>query len=100
MKYSFLPPAVSELQEAIDYYNHQQEGLGTEFRDEVYRTVGRILEYPNAWARLSRRTRRCRTHCFPYGLVYGMVGDMVLILAVAHLSREPMYWKNRLSDLP
>ena len=84
MKYSFLPPAESEWQEAIDHYNDQREGLGTELREEVHGTIGRILEYPNAWAKLSRRTRRFRTHRFPYSVV----ADTILIIAVAHLSRE------------
>ena len=63
----FLDPADAEFVDAIAYYNLQSEGLGYEFAAEVKRTIGRILQYPEAWTPLSKRTRRCRTNRFPYG---------------------------------
>ncbi|MCX6842316.1 MAG: type II toxin-antitoxin system RelE/ParE family toxin, partial [candidate division WOR-3 bacterium] len=35
---------------------------------------------------------------FPYGLVYGQEADAIVIVAVAHLHREPRYWMGRLDD--
>jgi hypothetical protein len=31
----------------------------------------------------------------PYGLVYQVRSDKILILAVMHLSRRPDYWRDR-----
>jgi len=53
MKIEFLPPAIAELTDAISYYNVQSEGLGYEFAAEVKRTLERIVQYPNAWFKLS-----------------------------------------------
>jgi toxin ParE1/3/4 len=39
--------------------------------------------------------RRCLTQKFPYGILYTIEPDYILILAVMHCSREPGYWKNR-----
>lgn len=64
MEIDFLPPAKSELTEAISYYNAQSEGLGYKFAVEVKRTLERIVQYPDAWSKLSNRTRRCRTNRF------------------------------------
>jgi len=96
MNVHFLAAAEAELHEAIAYYNGQSEGLGYEFAAEVNRAIGRILQYPDAWAKLSARTRRCRTNRFPYGLVYQVRGDTVLIVAVMHLRRHPDSWRSRM----
>jgi plasmid stabilization system protein ParE len=45
---------------------------------------------------LSQNTRRCRTHRFPYGIIYQAKRDEILIVAVAHLHREPDNWLERL----
>ena len=96
MKVDFLDPAESEFIKAVGYYNGESEGLGYEFAAEVKRTIGRIVEYPNAWAQLSKRSLRCRTNRFPYGVIYQVRGDIILIIAIMHLHREPKSWKDRL----
>jgi len=98
MKIEFLPPARAELTDAISYYNTQSEGLGYEFAAEIKRTLGRIAQYPDAWFKLSKRTRRCRTNRFPYGVIYQIREDTLLIVAIMHLSREPESWKSRLRN--
>ena len=65
--YEFLEPAQIELEEQVKYYNEQEAGLGYDFAREVADTIARILRYPEAWTKLSKRTRRCRTKRFPYG---------------------------------
>ena len=98
MKIEFLPPARAELTDAISYYNTQSEGLGYEFAAEIKKTLGRIAQYPDAWFKLSKRTRRCRTNRFPYGVIYQIREDTLLIVAIMHLSREPESWKSRLRN--
>lgn len=96
MRVEFLDPAFSEFVESIAFYNLQSEGLGYEFAIEVKRAIGRILQYPEAWALLSKHTRRCRTSRFPYGLIYQIRTDMILIIAVQNLHKHPDSWKTRL----
>lgn len=96
MEIIFLPPAKAELADATSYYNMQSEGLGYEFAAEVKRTLERIVQYPDAWFKLSKRTRRCRTNRFPYGVIYQVRKETILIVAVMHLSREPGTWKSGL----
>ena len=69
MNIEFLNTAEEEFEEAIDFYNAQSGGLGFEFSAEVKRTLGRIIQYPEAWVCISKRTRRCRTKKFPYGVI-------------------------------
>jgi hypothetical protein len=96
MNVVFLDTAKTEFNKAISYYNDQSEGLGFEFAAELKRTIGRITEYPEAWAPLSKRTRRCRTNRFPYGIVYQIRNNTILIVAVMQLHKHPNSWKLRL----
>lgn len=98
-EYEFLEPAQFELEEEVKYFNEQQEGLGYEFAKEVADTISRILKYPEAWSKLSKRTRRCRTRRFPYGVIYQIRADKILVVAVAHLRREPFYWRDRIGSI-
>lgn len=96
MRIKFLVLAEDEFVDTIFYYNMQSEGLGYEFASEVKRTIERIIQYPKAWSKLSKRTRRCRTKRFPYGIIYQIREEYLLIVAVMHMSREPQAWKSRL----
>ena len=95
MKVEFLDVAEAEFVEAITYYNQQSEGLGYEFAAEVRRTINRITQYPEAWTPLSERTRRCRTNRFPYGVIYQIRFDKLLVIGVMHLRQDPQKWKYR-----
>jgi len=95
MKYSFHPSAQFELNEAIAYYEECRRGLGLAFAKEVSSTIHRIIQFPEAWSPLSENTRRCVTNRFPYGIIYQIIGDEILILAVTQLNRKPGYWQDR-----
>jgi len=98
MKIDFLSPATAEFKDTIAHYNLQSEGLGFEFAAEVKRTLERIVQYPEAWSPLSKRTRRCRTNRFPYGVIYQIRGEIILVVAIMHLSRAPRMWESRLKN--
>jgi hypothetical protein len=95
----FLVPARTELNEAITYYNEQRNGLGFRFSDEVKRATKRIVQYSNAWPRLSRSTRHCQVKGFPYSVIYYPRADELVIVGVMHSSREPGNWTGRLKDV-
>ena len=42
----FHPVARRELEEAIDYYNAESQGLGSEFREEVQRVLALLTRFP------------------------------------------------------
>ena len=98
MKYVFHPYARQELNQAIDYYESCQKGLGKAFAKEVYEAIQRILAFPEAWTPLSIHTRRCLTQRFPFGIIYQILPNKILIVAVAQLNRKPDYWENRSTD--
>lgn len=96
MTYTYHPHARRELDDAVDYYDSIDLKLGDDFLEEIDDCISRILMFPLAWTKLHRSVRRCRTHRFPYSLVYDLEEEQVFIVAVMHSSREPNYWADRL----
>ena len=88
----FLEPAIVELDDAFKYYEYQQQNLGTLFIREVESAVERIITYPKAWHKLSTNTRRCLVKNFPFGVIYKIQEETILIVAVMNLHRKPEYW--------
>ena len=80
----------------MGFYQSAREGLGAEFLAEVEATTNLIESFPLAWSPLSSRTRRCRTHRFPYGLFYQVRNDEILIVSVMDLRRDPKRWEEYL----
>jgi toxin ParE2 len=95
MRINFLEIAKFELDYAIEYYNHESTGLGDGFLTEILNVLDRIGQFPEAWHPYSKRTRRCQTRRFPYGVIYQIRGNEILVVAVANLHRKPDYWKDR-----
>lgn len=96
MRVRFTSTAEAELKAAMEFYQSAQTGLGAEFLAEVEATTNLIESFPLAWSPLSPRTRRCRTHRFPYGLFYQIRSDEILIVAVMDLRRDPRRWEEYL----
>ncbi|MEP7211877.1 MAG: type II toxin-antitoxin system RelE/ParE family toxin [Acidobacteriota bacterium] len=96
MNFAFHPEARVEFIEAIAYYETCRAGLGIRFSREVHSTIERITRRPSAWPKNSKYTRRCLTTRFPFGVIYEIRKDDVLIIAVTHLNRKPGYWVDRI----
>ena len=96
MRVRFTSTAEAELKAAMEFYQSAQPGFGADFLAEVEATTNLIESFPLAWSLLSPRTRRCRTHRFPYGLFYQIRSDEILIVAVMDLRRDPKRWEEYL----
>jgi toxin ParE1/3/4 len=95
MRVVFDPLAKRELDEARDYYNQRQPGLGTEFQEAVKDSVRRLREWPESGAVELQDVRRAVLRRFPYKLLYAIQPDHVVVLAVSHQYRQPGYWLAR-----
>lgn len=97
MRYEFHLEALEEYEEAALWYAERDSDLAQRFIEAVEEAIGRILEAPMRWRVINEDIRRCLTRAFPYGILYTIEPDFVLIVAVMHCSREPGYWKRRLA---
>ena len=95
MRFEFHPEALDEYNEAGHHYARQQPGLDLRFVVCVEEAIASIFDDPYRWRPHDEDVRRCLTRVFPYGVLYTIEPDYVLIVAVAHCSRDPGYWKHR-----
>jgi plasmid stabilization system protein ParE len=95
MRFYFHEEAETELDKAVEYYEDCRRGLGLEFAKEVYATIARIIQFPEAWSEMSKNTGRCLVNRFPYGVIYRVKSDHIQVIAVADLRHRPGYWRSR-----
>jgi len=92
----FLRPAEIEVLDAARYYNIQAFGLGDDFLDKISSAVQDIGAHPERWPVIRFDIRRRLVHRFPYGLLYRVDSNEVVVLATMHLCQRPDYWLSRL----
>jgi len=52
MKFYFHPLADKEFEQAVQYYENCQLGLGLNFSREVYSAISRIMKFPNMFGKV------------------------------------------------
>ncbi len=85
-----------EFNEAKEFYEIEQTGLGAKFENEIKNGLLRIQQFPQAWPPERKETRRYLTRKFPYKIIYSIQENEIVVLAFAHLHRKPNYWVDRL----
>jgi plasmid stabilization system protein ParE len=89
------PEAERELDEAVEYYEDIEAGLGYDLSVEVYAAIQRAVAYPRTWPILDGEIRRALVRRFPYGVLYSEEEGTLFVIAVMNLHRAPGYWKDR-----
>jgi toxin ParE1/3/4 len=96
MNYEFHTEAEQELYEAANLYENGLPGLGREFGDEVRSVISVLLEHPELGARVDNHLRHFVLRRFPFSVVYATTDQLLYVVAIAHGSREPGYWRARI----
>ena len=90
--------AETDVEEAIDWYEAQSNGLGIEFLIEFLALADSIAQKPTFYMMKSPPYRRALMKKFPYAIYYA-INDLpqeVVILSVWHVKRDPEKLKKRL----
>ncbi len=96
MRVRLLSAAADELDAALRWYASRAPALAKRFLDDLRAARQRIARSPEAWRLLHQSgVRRCQLRRFPYGLIYVVEADEIIVIAVAHLHRRPGYWRGR-----
>lgn len=88
--------AASEYDAAFDWYLERSPDAARKFDAEFERALEQIAQTPQRWASGPYSTRQFLLRRFPFFVIYRerVHGD-IQVVAVAHTSRKPGYWKER-----
>ena len=97
MSYPLLikPEAELDIQDAYQYYEESQLGLGSEFVRAIDACFAKIGRSPLAYPMLHKQIRRALIRKFPYGVFYILEDNRVVVIACLHARREPIQWQDR-----
>ena len=89
------PRADLDIAAAYQWYETERAGLGLEFLGQLGTAYDRIVSDPLRYRELESRIRRALLRRFPYAVYFAVESDVVVVLAVLHVSRDPAEWQRR-----
>ncbi len=89
--------AEEELLTEIVYLESRAAGLARRFFADIRKAEDLIATFPEAAPEILPGMRRQLLRKFRYSLIYSIEKEGLLILAVAHHSRRPAYWIDRVN---
>jgi plasmid stabilization system protein ParE len=89
------PLAEADLETAARWYDEEQPGLAGRFLNDVDRSFVRLRERPLQFPVVAGEVRRALMHAFPYAIYFRVSNEIVVVLAVLHLRRNPRIWQAR-----
>lgn len=97
----FHPDATTELDHAVAWHEHERTGYGSFLFDEVIRKVEQAARLPRSGAPVlgfpaRYDVRKFVVNRFRYVVITALVDEQRTVIAVAHTSRAPGYWRDRL----
>jgi plasmid stabilization system protein ParE len=94
--YRLLPPAEEEMTEAALFYEEARARFGDVYLDDIQHAIDAVRERPNLGEEVAYGLRRTLVRRFPFTIVYAIESDEIVVVAVAHQSRSPDYWRDRM----
>jgi plasmid stabilization system protein ParE len=89
------PDAEAELTAAVDWYAERSQDTARRFCDELLTTIKAIAADPQRFPIYFEKYRYRLLKRYPYRIIYHERDADIEILAIAHTSRRPDYWKTR-----
>lgn len=103
-RYRFLDEALFEYEDAIEYYERAQSGLGETFSRDIEEVIALTLEFPDMGSPVADtppelNVRRRLVQRFGVEIDYLVVGEDLIVIAIFHCKRRPGYWRARIDRL-
>ncbi len=89
------PRAIAECRAARRWYARRSAEAADRFAAQLGRAALQITASPRLWPIHLHGTRAFKLDRFPYLVIFREDQEAVVIVAVAHTSRRPGYWRKR-----
>jgi plasmid stabilization system protein ParE len=90
-----LPEADADLRDAVAWYQNVRPGLGEHFVLAVEAAVEALKENPLRFPVVYRNLRRAGVRRFPYGIIFEVKENRIVVIACFHGRRDPRRWQSR-----
>ena len=87
--------AEDEFAEALVWYSQRSLRAATDFDHELNQAIEQISAAPDRFPTFDKRHRFYLLRRFPYFVLYRIEANSILVVAIAHTSRKPDYWRDR-----
>jgi plasmid stabilization system protein ParE len=92
-----LPQAEKDIEEAYDWYQERELGLGEEFLRCIDASIQTIARNPEIYVFAHEKYRRALVRRFPYAIFYEYFEETITVYAVFHCSQDSKKWRNHLN---
>ncbi len=91
----YLPGARRDFDESFDWYAERSTQAAVRFANAIDAALTSVATDPERFAAVDDVHRECPVRRFPFRIVYRLVENRVLVVAIAHAKRRPGYWRER-----
>ena len=99
MKIRYLKIAEIEFEDAVAWYLARSHGAARHFGREIKIVERLLLDHPRIGKCVEVDARSLCVNEFPYTVIYSIEKSEIVVVAVAHQSRNPGYWIDRLREI-
>jgi toxin ParE1/3/4 len=95
MRSSIHKKAKDEIIDGARFYRERDPAVASRFIRRIEEAKSRIERSPSSFPLIDEEHRRMLVPGFPYSIIFKVAGGELRIIAVAHQSREILYWRDR-----
>jgi len=94
-KVTLLSPAQLDYRDALEWYAERSLQAATAFETSIDIGLKRIVATPDSSPYCDDQHRSYILRTFPFSIVYRVQTDAIVVVAIAHSSRDVGYWRRR-----
>lgn len=88
--------AEEDLLRGMEFYEAQQNSLGTYFLDSLYADIDSLILYAGIHAKPMGRFHRALSKRFPFAIYYEVTNDVIAVVAILDCRQNPETIRDRL----